>query len=268
MAQAAATTIRRICRRLAIDDPRYVEIESKRRVLPDAVVEVRDYLRRLGGARPEKTVLFFDQFLDTPELHLFRKGASLRLRYKGGGRVYLQYKGPGFTNHGALYRSEFSSYRLRNLLREESRHDIVHFAQVSVREILTEHAEPAMAEAMHRHLGDRVIGKLNCGNLLCAYHKEKFSVDLGPALLEPSLDQVHAFHIGRRGPHPVSSFWELENEIKARRNSTLEHKLEHLDALYKLDADLSKRFSLAPEPLDKYHRCTSFFATPAEKKRK
>jgi hypothetical protein len=254
--------VRRLCQRLAIDNARYVEIESKRRVVPDLVDEVRKYLRNRKNVRHEKTVLFFDQFLDTRDMALFKKGASLRLRYKGGGgKVYLQYKGPGFLQRGVLYRSEFSSRRLRHLMREESRHDIVHFSEVSVAEILAHHADPEMGRAMRQHLGANVMSRLDCGNLLCAYYKEKYTVDLGPALLEPSLDQVHAFHLGARGPHPVSTFWELENEIKARSGSRIESKLEHLDKLYDMDADLADRFGLPAEPLDKYHRCSSFFVS-------
>jgi hypothetical protein len=231
---------------------------------------VRKYLRRRRGVRHEKTVLFFDQFLDTRDMVLFKKGASLRLRYKGGGgKVYLQYKGPGFRSHGVLYRSEFSSERLLHLMREESRHDIVHFSEVSVADILENHADPAMGRAMRRHLGASILGRLDCGNLLCAYYKEKYSVDLGAAaMLEPSLDQVHAFHLGSRGPHPVSTFWEVENEIKARTGNRIAPKLEHLDALYKLDAELGKHFGLAAEPLDKYHRCSSFFMTPSATRRR
>jgi hypothetical protein len=257
-----AATARRLCRRLEIEDARYIEIESKRRVVPSAVDEVRKYLRRRRGVKHEKTVLFFDQFLDTRDMILFKKGASLRLRYKGGGgKVYLQYKGPGFRSRGVLYRSEFSSQRLLHLMREESRHDIVHFSEVSVADILEKHADPAMGRAMRKHLGTSIINRLDCGNLLCAYYKEKYSVDLGAAMLEPSLDQVHAFHLGDRGPHPVSTFWEVENEIKARSGNRIGPKLGHLDALYELDTELGDRFGLAAEPLDKYHRCSSFFVT-------
>jgi len=247
-----------ICRRLGIDDWRYVEIESKRRVLPEDVRDIRKYLLRHKKVSDAKTAFFFDQFLDTPDLALFKAGVSLRLRYKkGGSSVYLQYKGPGFRHRGLLFRSEFSTERLKHLLMEESHHDSIHFAHTSVKEILADHAEPAMARAMRDHLGARTIARISTGHILAAYQKEKFLVELGSAFLEPSLDRVFAFHIGK-GPHPLSTFWEYENEIKTPGGS-LEAKLERLDDLERFDGALSREFSLRPEPLDKYHRCASFF---------
>lgn len=248
-----------ICRRLAIDDWRYVEIESKRRVVPEDVEGMRRFLLKRKGVHAGKPAFFFDQFLDTPGMELFRLGASLRLRYKkDGARVYLQYKGPGFHKDGLLYRSEFSTERLRNVLMEESHHDIVHFADTSVRQILSLHAEPAMARAMRRHLGAAVISRISSGPIVCTYQKEKFLVEFGTVFLEPSLDRVFAFHIGRRGPHPLSTFCEYENEIKAL-GGNLEAKLERIEDLVKFDAALSREFGFHPEPLDKYHRCASFF---------
>ena len=259
MAQSIDAEVESICRRLGIDDWRYVEIESKRRVLPKDIKDIRRFLLKHRKIHHTKASFFFDQFLDTPDLALFRKGVSLRLRYKkSGSSVYLQYKGPGFRKNGLLFRSEFSTERLKHLLLEESHHDIIHFADTSVREILEHHADPAMARAMHRHLGARTLSRISTGHILCSYQKEKFIVELGSAFLEPSLDRVFAFHIGSRGPHPFSSFWEYENEIKTPDGS-LEAKLERIPDLLRFDSALSREFALRSEPLDKYHRCASFF---------
>lgn len=251
--------IDRICARLRIDDSQFVEIESKRRVVPEDSAELRKFLLKRKGVRLEKNALFFDQFLDTPDMLLFRRGASMRLRYKkNGGRVYLQYKGPGFRSRGLLYRSEFSTERLKRVLMEESHHDIVHFSDTSVRELIRDHAEPAMARAISLHLGASAIRRIVSANILCAYQKEKFIVDMGSAYLEPSLDRVFAFHVGKRGPHPLSTFCEYENEVKSA-SGELGPKLKRLDRLLDFDAALARRFRLPKEPLDKYHRCASFF---------
>ncbi len=248
-----------ICRRLGIDDWRFVEIESKRRVVPEELEELRKFLFKKKRVKLEKASFFFDQFLDTPKMDLLRLGASLRLRYKKEGScVYLQYKGPGFRKDGLLYRSEFSTERLRNVLMEESHHDIVHFSDASVSRILALHAPPAMARAMRRHLGAPALARISAGPILCAYQKEKFLVEYGPVFLEPSLDRVFAFHIGRKGPHPLSTFCEYENEVKALGGS-LEAKLERIEDLIEFDGALSREFDIPPEPLDKYHRCASFF---------
>jgi hypothetical protein len=247
-----------ICRRLAIDDGHFVEIESKRRVVPEEVKDLREFLLKRKRVKHDKSAFFFDQYLDTPRMDLFRRGASLRLRYKKDGLyVYLQYKGPGFREDGLLYRSEFSTERLRDVLREESHHDIVHFSHTSVRKILDRHASPAMTRAMTDHLGARLIARITESPILCAYQKEKFLVEMGTVFLEPSLDRVFAFHIGRRGPMPLSTFCEYENEIKALGES-LESKLKHIDDLIEFDRELLRRFDVPAEPLDKYHRCASF----------
>lgn len=248
-----------ICRRLGIDDLRYVEIEAKKRVLPEEAKDLREYLLGHKKVRHAKKAAFFDQFLDTPDLALLKAGASLRLRYKGdGSNVYLQYKGPGFHRDGLLYRSEFSSGKLEHLVREESHHDMVHFADTSVRELLADHVVPEMARAMRAQLGRRTIARINTGPIVCSYQKDKFIVDLGDAFLEPSLDRLFAFHINRHGPHAVSTFWEYENEIKTEGKG-LRAKLKHVPDLLKFDRQLSRRFDLRPERLDKYHRCASLF---------
>ncbi|MEK7384338.1 MAG: CYTH domain-containing protein [Elusimicrobiota bacterium] len=251
---------RLLLRRLAIDDLRFVEIECKKRVLPEEAAELKEWLLERKGLKHQKSAYFFDQFLDTPSFELLEAGASLRLRYKKNGTaVYLQYKGPGFVRDGLLYRSEFSSERLDRLVREESHHDIVHFTDTSVAEILTRHAAEAMGAAMRRHLGAATVRRITRGPILALYHKEKFEVDLGSAFLEPSLDRVSAFHIAKKGLHSLSTFCEFENEIKAGGGS-LESKFEHMDEMLKFNAAVEKRFDLRREPLDKYHRCASFFA--------
>lgn len=251
---------RLLIRKLAIDDLRFVEIECKKRVLPEEAAELKDWLLDRKGVKHQKSAYFFDQFLDTPSYDLLKAGASLRLRYKRNGTaVYLQYKGPGFVKDGLLYRSEFSSGRLDRLVREESHHDIVHFSDTSVAEILNSHARLEMGAAMRRHLGASMVRRITSGPILALYHKEKFEVDLGSAFLEPSLDRVSAFHIAKKGLHSLSTFCEFENEIKAGGGS-LEAKFDHMAEMLKFNAAVAKRFDLRREPLDKYHRCASFFA--------
>jgi len=256
---ARQDAVESICRRLRIDDDRQVEIESKWRVLPEDFPEMRRFLFKLKGIRHDKTSLFFDQFLDTPRSDLLRRGASLRVRYKrNGSRVYLQYKGPGFKRGNLLYRSEFSTERLTRFLREESHHDVIHFTNASVRSILARHAEPSMARAMEEHLGARVVSAISACPILSIYQKEKFLVKSGSSFLEPSLDRIFAFHIDRKGVHPLSTFCEYENEIKSA-DGNLEPKLKRVEDLLRFDKKLSRRFRLRPEPLDKYHRCASSF---------
>lgn len=246
-------------RKLAIDDLHFVEIECKKRVAPEEAGELRDWLNRRKGVKHQKSAFFFDQFLDTPSFDLLKKGASLRLRYKKNGTaVYLQYKGPGFTKDGMLYRSEFASERLDKLVREESHHDIVKFTDFSVDAILKDHADAEMGKAMRRHLGARTVRRITSGPIIALYQKEKYEVDLGSAFLEPSLDRVSAFYIAKRGLHALSTFCEFENEIKAEGGS-LEDKLEHLDEMLEFNKAVEKKFDLRREPLDKYHRCASFF---------
>ncbi len=247
----------RICTRLGISDFHFVEIESKKRVLPSQAKELEKYLEKRADS--QKSAFFLDQFLDTPKMDLFRKGASLRLRYKrNGSQVYLQYKGPGFREDGLLYRSEFSSPRLAHILLEESHHDMIHFHRTPIRRIIATQISREMKAAMRAHLGAEVISKIGVGPILCTYQKEKFKIKKGSAFLEPSLDRIFAFHINPGGLHPLSTFWEYENEIKAEGQS-LEAKLIHLPDLLEFDRKVQRRFDLKVEPLDKYHRCTSIF---------
>jgi hypothetical protein len=243
---------------LRIKDLHNVEIESKKRVLPKQAKALKKYLQK--KTKHAKSNFFLDQFLDTPRMELFRKGASLRLRYKkGGSLVYLQYKGPGFIKGGVLYRSEFSSARLRHIFMEESHHDIVHFTQTPLQKVIRKQIPAAMRGAMTRHLGAGAVKRISRGPIICVYQKEKFWVSLkNGAGLEPSLDRVSAFHINKAGLHPLSCFSEYENEIKCA-DGDLRKKMAFLPALLKFDAKLAQKFDLRPERLDKYHRCASFF---------
>ncbi|MBI4247902.1 MAG: CYTH domain-containing protein [Elusimicrobia bacterium] len=248
-----------ICRRLGIDDFKHIEIESKKRVLPEDAQELKDYLAGRRQIRHSKKRTFFDQFLDTPDMALLKSGASLRLRYKGdGSKVYLQYKGPGFHKDGLLYRSEFSSQRLERVILEESHHSVVHFTDTTVRDILATQAPAAMTLALRRHLGRAVLSRISKGPILCLYQKEKFILDLGAAFLEPSVDRLFAFHISRSGVHSLSTFWEYENEIKSEEGD-LKSKIENISELLKFDRSVAARFDLHPERLDKYRRCASCF---------
>lgn len=249
----------RICERLQINDFHFVEIESKKRVLPEFAKELQDHLMDKKRVQHVKSSFFLDQFLDTPGMDLFRLGVSLRLRYKkNGSQVYLQYKGPGFKEQGLLYRSEFSSPPLKNLMLEESHHDMIHFTKTPIQSILKRQLGRPMVQAMRTHLGVRVMSRISTGPIICTYQKEKFKVKLGPVFLEPSVDRVFAFHINKVGLHPLSTFWEYENEIKAEKGSW-DKKIFHIPDLLEFDQKISKKFSLKPEPLDKYHRCTSIF---------
>ncbi len=249
----------RICDRLRIDDFRYVEIESKKRVLPEQAKELRKYLINKKKVEHVKTNSFLDQFLDTPQMDLVRLGVSLRLRYKkNGAEVYLQYKGPGYKEQGLLYRSEFSTKPLSDLMLEESHHDVIHFTRTPIQAVLRRRLGRQMAAAMREHLGTAVISRISQGPIICVYQKEKFKVKLRSAFLEPSLDRVFAFHINKNGLHPLSTFCEYENEVKADGHA-LERKIEHVPDLLEFDEKLCDKFDLKPEPLDKYHRCTSIF---------
>lgn len=254
---------RRILRKLRISDFRFVEIESKRRVMPEEMSDLREFILSRRKVKHEKATFFFDQFLDTPDMRLFKVGASLRLRYKRDGTaVYLQYKGPGFRRGGVLYRSEFRTERLTAVLQEESHHDIIRFNKTSVAAILRRQSDAPIAQAMRRHLGDAVVRRVTAAPIISMYQKDKFKLEMGRVFLEPSLDRVFAFHVGRGGVHPLSSFCEYENEVKSDRGWE-EEKLENIKALLAFDARLAASFDMPPEPLDKYHRCASFFVRRA-----
>ncbi len=249
----------RICERLKISDFHYVEIESKKRVLPRQAKDLKKYLYKKKKVEHDKSSLALDQFLDTPNMDLFRLGASLRLRYKKNAtQVYLQYKGPGFKEQGLLYRSEFSTKSLQHLSLEESHHDIIQFTKTPIKSILRRNLGSDMGRAMRTHLGSDVMNHISVSPIICVYQKEKFKVELGSAFLEPSLDRILAFHINKDGLHPLSTFWEYENEVKTDGKS-LSGKILHVPDLLEFDEKLCERFDLKPEPLDKYHRCSSIF---------
>ena len=193
--------------------------------------------------------------MDTPR-HGPLQGAVCACGTNNGSRIYLQYKGPGFREHGVLFRSEFSSGRLYDVVLEESHHDIVRFNEKDIRHILIEHVPHEMAEAMNLHLSKGIVRKISRGVFIAIYRKEKFLVDLGKTYMEPSLDRIYSFHIGSAGIHPLSTFCEYENEIKSD-DSSLGKKLEHLEHVADFDRKLAKN-SMPEEHMDKY-RCGSFF---------
>ncbi len=248
-----------ICRRLKIDDYHFVEIEAKKRILPEQRKDVFKSLKKRKKTKHVKSAFFFDQFLDTPKMDLLKKGASMRLRYKKNGSVvYLQYKGPGFIEEDLLYRSEFSSRKLTGIVLEESHHDIIRFTKTSLQNIISQLSRP-MVKALKTHLGADVVSNISVGPIVCAYQKEKFAVDLGKkAFLEPSLDQIFAFHISKTGLHPLSTFCEYENEIKTEDQSLVQ-KIAHIPELLRFDEDVADEFKLKTEHLDKYHRSCSIF---------
>ena len=108
------------------------------RVLPAQAKNLKKFLQSKKRVEHVKSAFSLDQFLDTPQMDLLRRGVSLRLRYRrNGSEVYLQYKGPGFKENGLLYRSEFTSpEKLRGILLEESHHDIIQFSKTPIRRIL------------------------------------------------------------------------------------------------------------------------------------
>src|ERR1700722_10589413 len=167
MARDFESFSRMLFRKLNIDDLHYVEIECKKRVQPEEAAGLKEWLMERKNVKHRKSAFFFDQFVDTPSYDLLKKGASLRLRYKrGGSAVYLQYKGPGFTKDGLLYRSEYSSAKLSGVFLEESHHDIVHFTDTSVAKILRGQASSQMAEAMRRHLGTATVRRLTNASII------------------------------------------------------------------------------------------------------
>lgn len=252
------TLKKEICERLKIDDFRFVEIESKKRVLSSEAKPLKNYLKKHPKIKHAKSSYFFDQFLDTPQMTLLKKGASLRIRYKGGGsRIYLQYKGPGYIEDGILFRSEFSSHNLQGLILEESHHDIIHFNQTSIRKIIARHISHPMKKAMKVHLGTKTISQISRGPIISLYKKDKFLVRIGKAFLEPSLDQIFAFHISKTDMHPLSTFWEFENEVKSKANPG--EKIGLIPTLLEFNEKIEERFKLKAEHLDKYHRCASIF---------
>jgi hypothetical protein len=248
-----------ICHKLRVENPAMIEIEAKKKLTPEAAQRLERYFSRKKGVRHIKTAFFMDQFLDTPDFDIFHSGASLRVRYKGdGSNVYLQYKGHGFSYKGVLFRSEFSSARIKGLVKEESHHDVIHFTESRFRDVMEKSVPKEMRATILRHLGPSVLKRVSVAPVICFYRKEKYLVDLGKVALEPSLDHISAFHINRGGFHSVSNFWEYENELKSRDND-LDAKVSKLEVLLDFDADLAKKVPLQPEAMDKYHRVLSCF---------
>ncbi len=245
--------------RLGVTDLEFIEIESKMRVLPSQAKDLKKYLHSKKRMEHVKSAFSLDQFLDTPQMDLLRRGVSLRLRYRrNGSEVYLQYKGPGFKENGLLYRSEFTSQKLRGILLEESHHDIIQFSKTPIRRILTRDIKGPMSQALHQHVGSDIINRISIGPIVCAYQKEKFKMKLGKAYLEPSLDRVFAFHINAGALHSLSTFWEFENEVKVEGEGH-QKKLAYIPDLLAFNEKIFARFNLKNEPLDKYHRCMSIF---------
>lgn len=248
-----------ICHKLRVSDPAKIEIEAKKKLSPDAAQSLKKYLSGKKGVKHIKSAVFMDQFIDTPELDIFHSGASLRIRYKGdGSNVYLQYKGHGFSHKGLLFRSEFSSGKIKSLVKEESHHDIIHFPESKFRDILTKFIPRDMRDVISKHFSSSVIARIKIAPVISLYRKEKYLVQLGKCALEPSLDHISAFHINRDSFHSVSNFWEYENEVKSEDND-LASKMAKVDELLQFDSELSKKFKLQPEAMDKYHRILSCF---------
>lgn len=248
-----------LLRRLAADAIYHVEVESKHRIAAEDAGDLRDHLLKRKRVHHKGHRSFYDQFLDTPKMDLHRLGVSLRLRYKDhGANVYLQYKGPGFHQSGLLFRSEYSSGKLKRLTIEEDHHRLVHVAKTSVQDLLQDRAAADMRHAMHRHLGEAVIARITAGPIICMYQKDKFLVDLGEVYLEPSVDKVVAFFVNPSGPHMLSTFCEYENEVKDHSDAGAA-RLDHLPELLAFDRQLVKQFDLKPDRLDKYHRSAACF---------
>jgi len=248
-----------ICRKLGITDEKFIEIELKRRLHFAKYDKLREFLKKnsFSSAQP---VSFFDQYLDTKDLAMSQKGVSLRIRYKqDGAKVYIQYKGPGFLRNNILFRSEFNSGKLPNIVLKEHHNNFVHFNEKNVQDIILNHLPDEMAAALRDHLGAKILGKISVGNLICFYKKEKFLVKKGKIYLEPSLDKIYSFYVRGERIYPMATFSEYENEIKAENNS-LEGKLDNLPFLLKFDRMIASKFGLPPERQDKYHRCLSLFA--------
>lgn len=248
-----------ICHKLRVEDQSKIEIESKKKLTSESVEDLKKYLSKKKGVKHIRTSVFIDQFLDTPSFDVFHAGASLRLRYKGDGTiVYLQYKGYGFSYKNILFRSEFSSGKIKGLVKEESHHDIVHFTETDFMSIIEKHVSKDMRETMTRHLGLSIIKRIKTSPVICFYRREKYLVQMGKVAMEPSLDHLNAFHINNGSFHSLSNFWEYENEIKSK-NKDLKSKLSKLDALLEFDENLAKKVDLYPEVMDKYHRILSCF---------
>ncbi|NLH38864.1 MAG: CYTH domain-containing protein [Elusimicrobia bacterium] len=253
------STIQYICHKLRVDDQSKVEIETKKRLTSTSATSLKKYLDKKDQVKHIKSTTFIDQFLDTPEFDLFYSGASLRIRYKGyGSNVYLQYKGHGFLHKGILFRSEFSSGSIKELVIEESHHDIIHFVGIDLKHIMKNYLPKEMSSVMIDHIGPSIINRIKTAPIICFYHKEKYIIKFGNVSLEPSLDHISAFHINKDTFHSLSNFWEYENEIKSK-DKDLKNKILNINKILKFDSTLSKKFLMQTEVMDKYHRVLSCF---------
>jgi len=248
-----------VCHKLRVHNSAKIEIEAKKKISPETAKAIKTYFCKKKGIQHIKSAVFMDQFIDTPDFDIFHSGASMRIRYKGdGSNVYVQYKGHGFSHKGLLFRSEFSSGKVKNLVKEESLHDIIHFTEEKFRDVMERSLPKDMKTALMEHFASSILKKIRVAPVICLYQKEKYLVELGKSALEPSLDHISAFHINPGSFHSVSNFWEYENEIKSTDND-LGAKLERIDDLLEFDDKLSRRFPMHPEPMDKYHRVLSCF---------
>ncbi|MCX7958508.1 MAG: CYTH domain-containing protein [Deltaproteobacteria bacterium] len=246
--------------KLRIIDSRKVEIELKKKLLEKEYYDIIKLFQKKKKIRLIKTNIFIDQFLDTRDFRVFHSGASLRLRYKGNGKnVYLQYKGPGFLLKNILFRSEFSSKKIDSLVKEEGHSDIIKFTEKSFMWILNNAVDDDMRRAMYEHLGSKVIRNIQIGPVICFYKKIKYEYDINEDIyLEPSLDFLSAFHINNNSFHPMSSFYEYENEIKSRKNSLL-LKLKSIEHILEFEEEVHKKVRANYELTDKYHRIMKYF---------
>jgi len=248
-----------VCHKLRVHNSSRIEIEAKKKISPETAKGIKAYFARKKGIKHIKSAVFMDQFIDTPGFDIFHSGASMRIRYKGdGSNVYVQYKGHGFSHKGLLFRSEFSSGRVKNLVKEESLHDIIHFTEAKFRDVMERSLPKDMKTALLEHFPSSIIKRISVAPVICLYHKEKYLVQMGKGALEPSLDHISAFHIKTGSFHSVSNFWEYENELKSKEND-LGAKLDRIDSLLEFDGKLGKKFPMHPEPMDKYHRVLSCF---------
>ena len=150
------------------------------------------------------------------------------------------------------------SQELKDIVLEESHHDVIQFNLSSLRQILLRQVPAQMAVAMEQHLGKDMVRKISVAHLICIYQKDKFDVDLGDGFLELSLDKIFGFYTQKNKIHPLSTFCEYENEIKIKTDS-LKNKLKQVHQITEFNKKIVKKFGLMFEPQDKYHRSLSSF---------
>lgn len=67
-----------INKELLIEDLKHVEIETKKRLDHKNVFRVESYLEK--NAKHIKTSYFIDQFLDTPNYEIFKRGSKFKIK--------------------------------------------------------------------------------------------------------------------------------------------------------------------------------------------